>query len=257
MKSKLQKGECTVGTWQTIPSPIVTDIICSAGLDFVIVDAEHGPISFETAQEMAIACESREVSPIMRVGNINEDDILKALDIGMHGIQIPNIKNVDEALKQVRRALLDADVSLSVVKEFINEVRVKAVGTEVVRGIDPGQKFIQVVHEELVNVMGGENDPLANSDEQPTVILMAGLQGAGKTTATAKLGLLLKEKNKKPLLVAADTYRPAAIDQLITLGNQIDVEVFNLSSNLKPEEIAKKGLEKAKKEGSKAIKENR
>ena len=157
--------------------------------------------------------------------------------------------NVDEALKQVRRALLEADVSLSVVKEFIDEVRVKAVGTEVVRGIDPGQKFIQVVHEELVNVMGGENDPLANSEEQPTVILMAGLQGAGKTTATAKLGLLLKEKNKKPLLVAADTYRPAAIDQLVTLGKQIDVEVFNLSSNLKPEEIAKKGLEKAKKEG--------
>jgi len=144
-------------------------------------------------------------------------------------------ENVDEALKQVRRALLDADVSLSVVKEFIDEVRVKAVGTEVVRGIDPGQKFIQVVHEELVNVMGGENDPLANSEKQPTVILMAGLQGAGKTTATAKLGLLLKEKNKKPLLVAADTYRPAAIDQLVTLGKQIDVEVFNLSSNLKPE----------------------
>ena len=158
-------------------------------------------------------------------------------------------ENVDEALKQVRRALLDADVSLSVVKEFIDEVRVKAVGTEVVRGIDPGQKFIQVVHEELVNVMGGENDPLANSEEQPTVILMAGLQGAGKTTATAKLGLLLKEKNRKPLLVAADIYRPAAIDQLVTLGKQIDVEVFNLSPNLKPEEIAKKGLEKAKKEG--------
>ena len=158
-------------------------------------------------------------------------------------------ENVDEALKQVRRALLEADVSLSVVKEFIEEVRVKAVGTEVVRGINPGQKFIQVVHEQLVNVMGVENDPLANSDEKPTVILMAGLQGAGKTTATAKLGLLLKEKNQKPLLVAADTYRPAAIDQLVTLGNQIDVEVFSLSSNLKPEEIARKGLEKAREEG--------
>ena len=143
-------------------------------------------------------------------------------------------ENVDEALKQVRRALLEADVSLSVVKEFIEEVRVKAIGTEVVRGINPGQKFIQVVHEQLVNVMGGENDPLANSEEKPTVILMAGLQGAGKTTATAKLGLLLKEKSQKPLLVAADIYRPAAIDQLVTLGNQIDVEVFNLSSNLKP-----------------------
>ena len=158
-------------------------------------------------------------------------------------------ENVDEALKQVRRALLEADVSLSVVKEFIEEVRVKAVGTEVVRGINPGQKFIQVVHEQLVNVMGVENDPLANSDEKPTVILMAGLQGARKTTATAKLGLLLKEKNLKPLLVAADTYRPAAIDQLVTLGNQIDVDVFSLSSNLKPEEIARKGLEKAREEG--------
>ncbi len=143
-------------------------------------------------------------------------------------------ENVNEALKQVRRALLEADVSLSVVKEFIEEVRVNAIGTEVVRGINPGQKFIQVVHEQLVNVMGGENDPLANSEQKPTVILMAGLQGAGKTTATAKLGLLLKEKNQKPLLVAADTYRPAAIEQLVTLGNQIDVEVFNLSSNLKP-----------------------
>jgi len=99
LKSKLEKGISTVGTWQTVPSPIVTDIICSAGLDFVIVDAEHGPISFETAQEMAIACQSRDVSPIMRVGNINEDDILKALDIGMHGIQIPNIKDVEDVYK--------------------------------------------------------------------------------------------------------------------------------------------------------------
>ena len=114
-------------------------------------------------------------------------------------------ENVDEALKQVRRALLEADVSLSVVKDFVEEVRAKAVGTEVVRGINPGQKFIQVVHEQLVSVMGGDIDPLANSDEKPTVVLMAGLQGAGKTTATAKLGLLLKEQNQKPLLVAADT----------------------------------------------------
>ncbi len=158
-------------------------------------------------------------------------------------------ENVDEALKQVRRALLEADVSLSVVKDFIEEVRVKAVGTEVVRGINPGQKFIQVVHEQLVNVMGGENDPLADTEGKPTVILMAGLQGAGKTTATAKLGLFLKEKNKKPLFVAADTYRPAAIDQLVTLGNQIGVEVFTLSSNAKPEEIARQGLEKAREEG--------
>tara|TARA_B100000780_G_C21109363_1_gene448212 strand:- start:749 stop:1504 length:756 start_codon:yes stop_codon:yes gene_type:complete len=99
IKNKLENGESVIGTWQTIPSPIVTDIICSTGLDFVIVDAEHGPINFETAQEMAITCESRSVSPIMRVGNINEDDILKALDIGMHGIQIPNVTNAEDINK--------------------------------------------------------------------------------------------------------------------------------------------------------------
>tara|TARA_Y100001968_G_scaffold11_1_gene10 strand:- start:57 stop:488 length:432 start_codon:yes stop_codon:yes gene_type:complete len=109
-------------------------------------------------------------------------------------------ENVDEALKQVRRALLEADVSLSVVKEFIEEVRVKAIGTEVVRGINPGQKFIQVVHEQLVKVMGGENDPLANSDEKPTVILMAGLQGAGKTTAQQNLDCFSKKKIKSHYL---------------------------------------------------------
>ena len=125
--------------------------------------------------------------------------------------------NVDIALKDVRRALLEADVSLVVVKEFVEEVRQKAIGVEVVRGIDPSQKFIQVVQEELVEVMGGANTPLADKKDGPTVILMAGLQGAGKTTATAKLGLHLKEKGRKALLVAADTYRPAAIDQLKTL----------------------------------------
>ena len=102
IKNKLDKGEAVIGTWQTIPSPVVTDIICSTGLDFVIVDAEHGPINFETAQEMAIACESRNVSPIMRVGNINEDDILKALDIGMHGIQIPNITTAKDINKIIK-----------------------------------------------------------------------------------------------------------------------------------------------------------
>jgi len=101
IKNKLENGEAVIGTWQTIPSPIVTDIICSTGLDFVIVDAEHGPINFDTAQEMAIACESRNVSPIMRVGNINEDDILKALDIGMHGIQIPNITSAEDINKVI------------------------------------------------------------------------------------------------------------------------------------------------------------
>ena len=96
IKKKLERGEAVIGTWSVIPSPIVTDILCSSGLDFVIIDAEHGPIGFETAQEMAIVCESRNVSPIMRVGNIIEEDILKALDIGMHGIQIPNVTKAED-----------------------------------------------------------------------------------------------------------------------------------------------------------------
>jgi 4-hydroxy-2-oxoheptanedioate aldolase len=96
VKEKLEAGAAVIGTWAVIPSPVVTDIICSAGLDFVIIDAEHGPITFETAQEMAIACESRGVSPIMRVGGVNEADILKSLDIGMHGIQIPNVNKLAE-----------------------------------------------------------------------------------------------------------------------------------------------------------------
>ena len=95
IKEKLNSGEKVLGTWSIIPSPITTDIICSAGLDFIIIDSEHGPISFETAQEMVIACESRNVSPLMRIGSIDESEILKALDIGVHGIQIPNVENVD------------------------------------------------------------------------------------------------------------------------------------------------------------------
>ena len=160
--------------------------------------------------------------------------------------------NVEGALKEVRRALLEADVSLPVVQEFVEEVRRKAVGAEVVRGVSPDQKFIQLVHEQLVETMGGENAPLAKAKgegEGPTVVLMAGLQGAGKTTATAKLGLHLKEQGRRALLVAADVYRPAAIDQLTTLGRQIGVEVFSLGADAKPEAIAAAGIAKAKAEG--------
>ena len=159
--------------------------------------------------------------------------------------------NVEAALKQVRRALLEADVSLPVVQDFVEEVRRKAVGAEVVRGVSPDQKFIQLVHEQLVETMGGENAPLAAGGKPgaPSVVLMAGLQGAGKTTATAKLGLHLKEKGRKALLVGADVYRPAAIEQLKTLGAQIGVEVFSLGTEAKPEDIAAAGIAKAREEG--------
>ena len=131
----------------------------------------------------------------------------------------------------------------SVVKEFISDVKDKAIGEEVVRGVNPGQKFIEVVNKELINVMGNENSPLKENETGPTVILMAGLQGAGKTTATGKLGLYLKEKEKKVLLVAADVYRPAAVEQLKTLGSQYDLEVFSAKEkNSKPEEITKDAL---------------
>ena len=104
LKNKLKSGDTTIGTWSTIPSPEVIDIICSAGVDFIIIDSEHGPINFETAQKMAMVCESRKVSPIMRIGNINEIDILRALDIGMHGIQIPNIENKEDVSKIIEYA---------------------------------------------------------------------------------------------------------------------------------------------------------
>ena len=168
---------------------------------------------------------------------------------GLRGQDSISETNVDGALKDVRRALLEADVSLPVVKEFVAEVRDKAVGAEVVRGVSPDQKFIQVVHEQLVEVMGGDNAPLAKAAEAPTVVLMAGLQGAGKTTATAKLGLHLKDQGRRALMVGADVYRPAAIEQLKTLGAQIDVEVFSLGAEAKPEDIAAAGLAKAKEEG--------
>ena len=161
---------------------------------------------------------------------------------GLRGQASISESNIDAALRDVRRALLEADVSLPVVKDFIDEVRVADLGAEVVRGVTPDQQFIQIVHDQLVQVMGGGQAPLARAAAAPTVVLMAGLQGAGKTTATAKLGLHLREQGRRPLLVAADVYRPAAIDQLQTLGRQIGVEVFSLGADTPPEAIAAAGL---------------
>jgi signal recognition particle subunit SRP54 len=154
--------------------------------------------------------------------------------------------NIQESLKEVRRALISADVNLQVVKGFITEVEQKALGAEVLSGVNPGQQFIKIVYDELVNVMGESNVPLAEAEKPPTVILMAGLQGTGKTTATAKLALYLKKQQRTCLLVATDVYRPAAIDQLITLGQQIDVPVFEMGTGANPVEIARQGVEKAK-----------
>jgi signal recognition particle subunit SRP54 len=157
--------------------------------------------------------------------------------------------NIQDALREVRRALLEADVNLQVIKDFIAEVQEKAQGAEVVAGVRPDQQFIKIVYDELLVLMGETNVPLAESDTAPTVVLMAGLQGTGKTTASAKLALHLRKQNRSTMLVATDVYRPAAIDQLITLGKQIDVPVFELGSDANPVEIARQGVEKAKAEG--------
>ncbi len=157
--------------------------------------------------------------------------------------------NIQEALKEVRRALLSADVNLQVVKDFVAEVETKAQGVQVVSGVRPDQQFIKIVYDELVTVMGETNVPLAKADTAPTIVLMAGLQGTGKTTATAKLALHLGKENRTCLLVATDVYRPAAIDQLITLGQQIDVPVFELGKDANPVEIARQGVARARELG--------
>ncbi|HIK32290.1 MAG TPA: signal recognition particle protein [Oscillatoriales cyanobacterium M59_W2019_021] len=157
--------------------------------------------------------------------------------------------NIKEALREVRRALISADANLQVVKDFIADVEAKAQGAQVISGVKPDQQFIKIVYDELVQVMGETNVPLANAETKPTVILMAGLQGTGKTTASAKLALHLRKQNRSAMLVATDVYRPAAIDQLITLGQQIDVPVFDMGSDANPVEIARQGVERAKAEG--------
>ncbi|MEL7474681.1 MAG: signal recognition particle protein [Cyanobacteria bacterium P01_A01_bin.3] len=158
--------------------------------------------------------------------------------------------NIKDALREVRRALLEADVNLQVVKQFVEDVREAALGANVIMGVSPDQQFIKIVNDELVKVMGEANAPLneAPDGQGPTIVLMAGLQGTGKTTASAKLALYLRKQNKKTLLVAGDIYRPAAIDQLKTLGEQIDIPVFDLGKT-NPVEIAQQGVAKGREDG--------
>jgi signal recognition particle subunit SRP54 len=153
--------------------------------------------------------------------------------------------NVEPAIRTVRRALLEADVNLGIINEFIQEIKQEACGTEVVRGITPDQKFIEVVHKKLTDIMGEKNEELAESDYGPTIIMLVGLQGAGKTTIAAKLGLHLKEKGKKVLMIAADTFRPAAKKQLETLGQQVDITVYGGDHGQTSLEIALSGKKKA------------
>jgi signal recognition particle subunit SRP54 len=158
-------------------------------------------------------------------------------------------ENMAEALREVRRALLEADVSLAVVKDFILKTKEAAVGQEVLKNLNPSQQLIKVVHDQLVDLLGGEHVPIQRNNNGPTVILMAGLQGSGKTTSAGKLGLTLRKQGMKPLLVACDIYRPAAIQQLQVLGKQIDVPVFTMDPSTPPVEIARQGLAHARQHG--------
>lgn len=157
--------------------------------------------------------------------------------------------DVTAMMREVRLALLEADVNFKVVKEFISNVKERAVGQEVLKSLTPGQQVIKVVNEELTKLMGGEQSKIAVAKKPPTIVMMVGLQGAGKTTTTGKLAnYLRKNHNRKPLLVAGDIYRPAAIKQLETLGNQLNLPVFSLGDKVSPVDIAKQAVAKAKEE---------
>jgi signal recognition particle subunit SRP54 len=157
--------------------------------------------------------------------------------------------NIQDALKDVRKALLEADVALPVVKSFIDKVRKRAVGQEVARSLNPSQQFIKVVQDELTEMMGEANETLNLAMQPPAVILMAGLQGAGKTTSVAKLARYLKEREKKKVMVvSADVYRPAAIQQLETLAEQVEATFFPSDTSQQPETIAKDAIASAKKQ---------
>lgn len=158
-------------------------------------------------------------------------------------------QDVKEMMREVRFALIEADVNLKVVKKFVKTVSERAIGQDVMKSLTPGQQVVKIVKDELTELMGGEQNPIQFSRKPPTVIMMVGLQGAGKTTTTGKLATVLRKKhNRKPLLVAADVYRPAAIQQLETLGKQIDMPVFSLGTDVSPVEIARQAIEHAKEE---------
>jgi signal recognition particle subunit SRP54 len=151
-------------------------------------------------------------------------------------------QNITEALKEVRLALLEADVNFKVVKDFVERIRSRAVGQEVMESLTPGQQVVKVVHEELISLMGGVNSSLNLSFKPPIPIMLVGLQGSGKTTTAGKLAKFLKDKGRKPYLVPADVRRPAAIEQLKRLGEQLGIPVFNPDPQRSPLEICKKAL---------------
>lgn len=158
--------------------------------------------------------------------------------------------DVKEALREVRLALLEADVNFKIVKQFVDKLKERAIGQEVLSSLTPGQHVIKLVNEELTELMGKTQSKLVVSSSPPTVVMMVGLQGAGKTTTTAKLANLLRKQNRRPLLVACDIYRPAAIKQLQVLGDQLNIPVFSMGDKHDPVNIAKAAMEHARHHGN-------
>jgi len=157
-------------------------------------------------------------------------------------------ENIADALREVRRALLEADVSLKAVKSFISNIKDKAEGQEVIKSVTPGQQLVKIVYDELKDLLGGENKPVSLNGH-PNIIMLFGLQGSGKTTTAAKLGLKLRKDGRNPLLVAADVYRPAAIKQLESLGKQVNIPVFTIEGSSDVRQIASSAIEHAKQNG--------
>ena len=158
--------------------------------------------------------------------------------------------DVKEGMREVKLALLEADVNFKVVKEFIKNVTERAVGSTVLESLLPAQQIVKIVNEELIRLMGSESAKIEIAPKPPTVIMMVGLQGAGKTTHSAKIAKYFKSKGKRPLLVACDVYRPAAIDQLKVVGEAVDLPVFTMGNRVSPIEIARAGVEHAKRNGN-------
>ena len=184
------------------------------------------------------------------------DNLSEKLDKALHGVKVHGQlteKNVAETLQEIRRSLLDADVNFKIAKEFTNRVKEKAIGENVLTTLQPGQLMVKIVKDELTELMGGDVTGI-NLNGNPTVILMSGLQGSGKTTFSGKLANYLKtKKNKKPLLVACDVYRPAAIDQLHVVGVQVGVDVYSDRGNNDPVSIAKSAIAHAKTNGHNVV----
>ena len=179
------------------------------------------------------------------------DDLVEKLDITVRkirGMGKLTEKNIAESMREIRRVLLEADVNYRVVKDFIARIQTKAIGEEVLKSVTPGQQVVKIVSDELVELLGHANVPLKSCHALPSVIMIVGLQGSGKTTFVGKLGAYLHKRGRSPLLVAADVYRPAAVEQLVTLGESVDLPVFTQASE-SPVKIVKEALASARKQG--------